>query len=57
MSFEGQQVTGNLHPHFRGERGQGREGTTGENDAANTLIHQILHAEARREAPVTQNVA
>lgn len=57
IKFEEQQVAGNLHPHLRGEWGQWREGTTGQNDAANTLIHQILHAEAGREAPVTQNVA
>lgn len=50
-------VRGNLHPHLRGKWGQWREGTTGQNDAANTLIYQIVHAEARREAPVTQNVA
>lgn len=46
-----------LHPHLRCEWGQGREGSTGENDASNTLIHQILHAETRWETPVAQNVA
>lgn len=50
-------VTANLHSHLRCERRQGREGTTGQNDAANALIHQILHTEARREAPVTQNIS
>lgn len=50
-------LTGILHPHLRGEGGQRREGPAGQNNAANTLIHQILHAEAGREAPVTQDVA
>lgn len=48
---------GDLHPHLRGEGGEWRESTTGQNDAAHALIHQVLHAESRREAPVTKNVA
>lgn len=46
----------NLHSHLGSEGGQGGEGTAGQDDGANTLIYQILHAEARREAPVTQNI-
>lgn len=47
----------NLHPHLRGEWGQRRECPAGQNDGANALIHQLLHAEARRKAPVTQYVS
>lgn len=47
----------NIHSHLRGKGAQGRQGTAGQNDAANTLILQVLHAEARRETPITQNVS
>lgn len=47
----------NLHPHLRGEWGQRRECPAGQNDGADALIHQLLHAEARRKAPVTQYVS
>lgn len=47
----------NSHPHLRGEGGQRSEGPAGQNDAANLLPDQVLHAEARREAPVAENVA
>lgn len=45
------------HPHLRGEGGQRREGPAGQKDAANLLPDQLLHAEARTEAPVAEDVA
>lgn len=45
------------HPHLRGEGGQRREGPAGQEDAADLLTPQVLHAEARREAPVAENVS
>lgn len=47
----------NSHPHLRGEGGQRREGPAGQDDAANLLPDQVLHAEARTEAPVAEDVA
>lgn len=47
----------NSHLHLRCEWGQRGKGPAGQNDAANALADQVLHAEARREAPVAEDVA